>query len=176
MEDQNIYLIEFITKLNELGFAIHEESDSTFRLNLNEVDLNSVTVKLIVSETINERIHGTKNNTSITAIGYFKFKFQHKNSEQDFYIFAFTNKSNNKIEFVIVPSTELEDRLYKRKCITNMNQETELKFWVLPDNMVFDTTNLGAEGEWYFIGGRMAENTHLDYSQFLNEWIILCSD
>lgn len=161
-------MIELSRKLNELGFAIHEESDSIFCLNLNKDDMNSLTVKLVVSKPINERIHGPKNNSAVTAIGY--FKFQHKNSEPDFYIFAFTNKSNNKIEFVIVPLTELENRLFRRKCITDMNQEAELRFWLLPNKMVFDTTNLSTEGEWYFIGGRMAENTYWDYTHFLNRW------
>ena len=168
MECQNVYTIEFSRKLNELGFSTHDESDNTFRLNLNKDDINSVMVKLVVSESINERIHGTKNNTPITAIGYFRFEWQKDECEPDFYIFAFTNKSNNKIEFLIIPFTELENRLNKRKCITDVNQEIELKFWLLPNKMVFDTTNLGAEGEWYFIGGKMAENTHLDYSHTIS--------
>jgi hypothetical protein len=70
----------------------------------------------------------------------------------------------------MIPFSELKSRLNQRKCITGKDQETEMRLWLLPDGYVFDTTNFGAEGEWWFVGGRMAKNTHLDYTEFLNRW------
>lgn len=173
MEDQNIYQIEFSRKLNELGFTIHEGFENTFRLNLNENDLKVIGVKLIGSEPINERIHGTKNGTPIKAIGYFKFKLPHEENEPNFYIFAFTGMSDNKIEFVIISFTELKNRLNQRKCNTGAYQDKELQLWLLPDGYVFETTNIGAEGDWWFVGGRMAIGTPKDFTQFLNQWHLL---
>lgn len=172
MDTQYIYYKErFISKLILLGFKIQDEGDNTFRLNLDEDGLKIITAKLIGSEPINERKHGTKNNTEIKSIGYFKFKLSPECIEPTFYIFAFSNISDNKVEFIIVPCNELRNRLNQRKCITDKDQETELKFWLLPpENDLFETTFLGAEGEWYFIAGRMAENTVLDYTKFLNGW------
>jgi hypothetical protein len=171
MEDQNNYQIEFSRKLNELGFAIHEGFDNTFRLNLNEHNQKGIAVKLITSEAINERIHGTKNGTPIKAIGYFRFKLPNEDNEPNFYIFAFSNTIDNKVEFVIVPTYELKNRLNQRKCNTDKDQETELKFWLLPpENYLFETTYFGGEGEWWFLAGRMAKNTFWDYSKFLNHW------
>ena len=176
MEYQNIYRIELSKKLSELGIIVHEESGSTFRLKLNKDDLSSVMIELVTSEPIIERLHGTKNNTPITAIGYFKFKLSLEGNEPNFYIFALNNAVENKVEFVVVPTDELINRIASRKRITDKVQETELKFWLLPNKMVFDTTSLGAEGEWWFIGGRMARNTHLDYTQYQNVWdrLMIC--
>ncbi|MDD2307704.1 MAG: hypothetical protein PHP53_23575 [Prolixibacteraceae bacterium] len=171
MEDQNIYQIEFSKKLNELGFAVHEGFDNTFRLNLNEDDLKGIAVKLITSEPINERIHGTKNNTEIKAIGYFRFNLSPESIELNFYLFAFNNAIDDKVEFVIVPTYELRNRLNQRKCNTDMDQDMEVKFWLLPpENYLFETTYFGGEGEWWFIGGRMGKNTNMDFTQFLNQW------
>jgi hypothetical protein len=47
-------------------------------------------------------------------------------------------------------------------------------FWLMPDNNLYETTDLGAEGEWYFlskgVNGRMADGSVQDYSEFLNAW------
>lgn len=173
MEVINIYQKEFRRKLLELGFIIREVSENTFRLDLNKDRLNTITAKLIGSKPIIEKLHGSKNNIEIKAIGYFKFKLPPENNEPNFYIFAFGNPVDNKIEFVIVSFTELRNRLNQRKCITDKDHETELKLWLLPDYDLFDTTNFGAEGEWYFIGGKLAQNTNWDYTSFLNGWDLL---
>jgi len=129
-----------------------------------------IAVKLIVTEPVNERMYGTKSNTPITAIGYFRFKFLLEEHAPDFYIFTFDNLSKDKIEFVIVPIRELKDRLNHRTNITAENEEKELLLWLLPDGYVFEATNFGAEGEWWFLAGRMAESTIWDYTSFLNRW------
>ena len=173
MEVDKIYKERLKSKLIELGFTIYEEGNNTFRLNLNEHNLNGILVKLITSEPINDRIHGTKNGTPIKAIGYFKFKLPHEENESDFCIFAFTSMSDNKIEFVIISSTELKNKLKQRKRITGEYQDKELQLWLLPDGFVFETTNIGAEGDWWFVGGRMAKDTNMDYTPFLNQWKLL---
>ena len=154
----------------ELGYTILQERDNTFSLNLNEVNSRQIKIRLIVSEPIIKRIHGSKNNTEIKSIGYFNFKLAPEAFEPNFYIFAFTNTRDNKVEFVVVPYPELKNRIVLKKCNTNYDQEIELKFWLLPDNLVFDSSGLGAEGEYWFIGGRMAINTYSDFTSFLDGW------
>ena len=174
MDTQYIYYKErFRSKLNVLGFKIQDEGDNTFRLNLDEDGLKIITAKLIGSEPINERKHGTKNNTEIKAIGYFKFKLSPKGLEPNFYLFAFNNFLDNRVEFIIVSFTELKNKLNHRKCITGNDQETELLLWLMPDGNVFEATNFGAEGEWFFLAGGMAQNTHWDFTKFRNAWDVL---
>lgn len=171
MEVEKIYKEILLSKLIEIGFKIRKENDNTFRLNLN--DLNSLAIKLIVSEPIIERLHGTKNNTPIQAIGYFRFKFPRDYQHPNFYIFALSNINVSNIQFVIVPSDELIYRFKNRNFRTDNEQLNEFKLWHLPDGQIFDATNLGTEGEYWFIGGKMAEDTIMDYTNYLNNWVLI---
>lgn len=170
METPNIYKEIFLSKVAELRYTVLQECDNTFSLNLNEVRSREIKIRLIVSEPIIERIHGSKNNTKIKAIGFFKFKFSPEGLEPNFYAFAFTNTPDKKVEFVVIPCTELKNRLDLKKCNTNNDQKFELVLWILPDDYIFETTHIGAEGEWWFIAGGMAKDTHWDYTKFRNSW------
>lgn len=174
MEPQKIYKERFISKLVELGFKIQDEGDNTFRLNLNKDGLNPITVKLIASEPISKRKHGSKNDIKIQAIGYFRFILSTECKEPNFYTFAFSNSTDRKIEFAIIQYEDLKNRLNARKRITRNNEESELKFWMMPERMVLETSCMGCEGEFWLVGGRMAENTDRDYTQYLNHWEQLC--
>jgi hypothetical protein len=153
------------------GLCYQHDADNIYSITSNIKPDRITTAKLISSEPIIEKLHGSKNNTEIKAIGFFRFKLSPEVIEPDFYIFAFKNIADNKVEFVIVPSDELRSRLNQRKCITDCNQETELQLWLLPPvNYIFETTYFGGEGIWWFISGRMAKNTIWDYTEFRNDW------
>ena len=170
----NIDKEKFISKVAELGYTILQERDNTFSLNLNEVNSREIKIRLIISEPVIERIHGSHNGNKIQAIGYFKLKLPKKFNEPNIYIFAFSNTPDNKVEFVIIPFSELISRLNARNRIVNSDREIEIVFWLMPDSSLYETTNIGAEGEWYFMskgkGGRMADETEWDYTTFLNNW------
>lgn len=157
--------------LKEHGFYHKHDGNNIYSIASNNKPDRITTAKLIGSEPIIEKLHGSKNNTEIKAIGYFKFKLSHEGNDPNFYIFAFSNNPDKKAEFVIVPCNELKNRIPSRKCNTHKDEETELQLWLLPpENYIFETTHFGGEGEWYFIAGRMAENTNFDYTEFRNDW------
>ena len=168
--NDDIYRKAFEDGLQEHQFYYQLDTNNIYSITSNIKPDRITTAKLICSKPINEKIHGSKNNTEIKANGYFLFDLSPGAMQPDFYTFAFFNAIDRKVEFVIVPTDEMKNRLSTRKCITDKNQKTELKFWLLPDNLLFETTNFGAEGEWWFVGGRMAENTIWDYTIFLNCW------
>lgn len=168
----NDFSIAFENTLAEQGFTFQVDPDNIYSISQVDKPDRKVTAKLICSEPINEKLHGTKNDTEIKAIGYFRFKLSPESTEPNFYFFAFNNNQDNKTEFVIIPNEELKNRLSQRKRITD-NQKTELILWLMPGGYVFDATNIGAEAEWYFIAGRMAVNTIGDYTIFLNHWGII---
>lgn len=163
-----IFTEMFEITLAEHGFSYQHDADNMYSIARNNEPDQITKAQLIGSKSIIDRIHGTKNNTDIKAIGYFQFRLPADGKEPSFYIFAFSNRSDNRVEFVIVPFIELKNRLKQRNCITPNNKKTELLLWLLPDGRIFEATYLGAEGEWYFIGGRMAENTVWDYTIFRN--------
>jgi len=168
--NNEIFRKTFEDTLDEQGYSYQYYADNIYFIAPNNIPDRITTAKLICSDPIIEKLHGSKNDNEIKTIGYFRFKFPIEGKVQDFYIFAFNNNHDKKVEFVIIPCSELKNRIALRKCITTNNQDIELRFWLLPEGNVFDTTNFGAEGEWYFIAGRMAKNTILDYSEFLNKW------
>lgn len=153
--------------LMEHGFYYQRDADNNYSIASNNKPDSITTAKLIGSEPIDEKKHGSKNNTKIKAIGY--FRFLHEGIEPHFYVFAINNIVDNKVEFVIVPTDELKIRLASRKCITHKEQEKELLLWLLPDGNVFESC-FGGEGEWWFLAGRMAKNTIWDYTSYFNKW------
>ena len=159
--------------LTKTGFTFHVGADNMYSITNIETPDRNVIAKLIGSVPIIEKLHGTKNNTEIKAIGYFKLKFPPDNQRPNFYIFAFSNINDSNIQFVIAPSNELADRFKKRNLHIDNDQRIEFKLWLLPNNQVFDASNLGAEGEYWFIGGKMAENTIMDYTKYLNNWFVI---
>jgi hypothetical protein len=158
--------------LTEHGFYYQHDADNNYSIASNNKPDRITKAKLIGSEPIIEKLHGSKNNTEIKGIGYFRFKLSPEGIEPNLYIFAFNNEVDNKVEFVIVPSFELRNRLNQRKCITDCNQETELLIWLMPDGYVFESC-FGGEGEWWFLAGRMAKHTQWDYTSYLNSWDII---
>jgi len=161
-------------KLVEHGFDILNEGINISRLKLYGDHSREITVQLIVSEPIDELIHGSQNENEIQAIGFFRFVIPSEEKEPDFYIFAFLNQPDSKVEFIIIPSAELKNRLRNRELIPVDNPEIEIVFWLMPDSCLYETTNIGAEGEWYYlskgINGRMTDGTDWDYTEFLNHW------
>ena len=54
--------------------------------------------------------------------------------------------------------------------LPNSNGSYKMMIYALSDNLILDATDISAEGEWYFVGGRMGENTKWDLSRYLNQW------
>lgn len=132
-----------------------------------------VSVKLICSTKIDQAIHGSHNGNEIESIGHFKFTIPKWEDHFNFYVFAFVNATKTDSEFIVVSDKVLRSRLTKLNRIP-ASGKTEMTFWLMPDQCVFDCTNISIEGEWYYLskglGGRMMDDTERDYSKYLNDW------
>ena len=53
--------------------------------------ISIINAQLILSEPVDEVIHGSRNNNKIQAIGLFKLRLPTEVKEQDFLILAFQN-------------------------------------------------------------------------------------
>lgn len=106
--------------------------------------------------------YGSKNDIPVKAIGVFKFNVEIL-AEYEFINLSFTNNVDKRKEEVIVPYVEFKERMNQN----DTNSNNILVLWLLPDNTVFNVTNIGAEGEWWFIVGRMGIGTKMDFTQFL---------
>ena len=160
----------FEKTLLEHGFSQTNNMENIYQLSWNNNPDQVVTAQFFMSEPIDELVHGSHNGNKIQAIGYFRFKFPPGVSEPDFTIFVFHNLQKDRVEFIIVPTAEIISRFHVRNRIINEDQVIELQFWLMEDNCVFETIDVSVEGEWWFINGRMAEQTDWDYTKFLNNW------
>jgi hypothetical protein len=167
---------QFEKKLKEKGFSFQCQTDDYYVLRHNDDSTGNVIVQLIYSEISEEVIHISNNGNEIEAIGYFKLKLMYKVNESDILVLTFQNNINRVIEFIIIPRIELIKRLRRENWHSTDTQEIEVVFWLMPGNQLYETTNIGVEGEWYYLSmglHRMADQTERDYSEFLNRWDIL---
>ena len=104
----------------------------------------------------------------------FKFKYNSAENESDFITFAFQNSIKHQIEFIIIPTDELIQRLTKENRTRNGNHTHKIVFWLMPDGFIYNCAGIGLEGEWYFLSKglnrRMADKTEWNYTEFLNDW------
>jgi hypothetical protein len=165
---------EFNSKLKDLGFSYQCNADGFYIMSLNNDPNGIINAQLILSELVDEVIQGNRNNNKIQTIGFFKIGLPTEVKENDFLILAFQNTSNHRFDFIIIPTKELMTRLVESNRISSDNQEIELIFWLMPDNRLYETSDLGVEGQWYYLSksprGRLADNTVRDYTEFLNNW------
>lgn len=130
--------------------------------------MSSKSTYYINSIPIEPNKYGSKNDTPIKAIGVFNFDINEL-SEFEIIRFSFPNLVDNRIEEVVIPYIELRNRILHH----NYYPKKLLVLWLLPNGRLYNATNIGAEGEWWFIAGGMGENTLMDFTQFFNEWQIL---
>lgn len=165
---------EFENKLNNLGFSYRSNLNNLYILNSINDSEGRIKVRLIYSKPADERKYDSKNGNVIESIGLFKFKFNPGMSESDFITFAFQNSIKHQIEFIIIPTDELNQRLTKEDRMRNGNNSHKIVFWLMTDGFIYNCTDIGIEGEWYFMSkgefGRMADNTKWDFTEFLNAW------
>lgn len=157
-----------------MGFSFVSVHDGFYNLR-DEYDINhSIKVQFIESISANRQKYRSKNGNCFHALGLFKFKQVNSEAKPDFLVFAFRNPQKKLPAYLIIPEVKLKRRY--TKCSSDPTQYKLIKivFWVMTDGSVFDTTNISAEGEWYYMSkgnyGRMADKTVMDYSQFLNNW------
>ena len=116
----------------------------------------------------------SNNGNEIQTEACFKLRFPTEAKEPDFFILAFQNTSNHIVEFIIIPPKELMRRIIEGNRISKASRKISIVFWLMPDNCLYETTDISVEGEWYFlskgVNGRMADKTEWCYTKFLNGW------
>ena len=174
---KQVYRSSFFEKLRELGLTIYSYRNNFFILIKGNDSSRIVCVEFVSSARVKSEIHRSPNGNILNGIGRFKFTIPKWEEKVNYYIFAFLNTPNREIEYIIVPNAILRNRFQNQNRLPTGAQKAELTLWLMPDRKVYDTTDLSMEGEWYTLskgtGGRMADGTEMDYSEFLNSWDIL---
>lgn len=172
----NSFQKEFEDKILKLGYSFSFQEGGFYVLfepNMTQF----LGVRLIVSDHPNLLIYGSKNGMEIQGIGLFKLNHYRFDPGSDVYILMFQNSIKRRIECLIIPNDELMKMLNLRICDSERKKSLSLVFWLMPDNSIYRTTEISAEGEWYFLSGsdngRMADETDMNCTRFLNNWNVL---
>lgn len=163
----------FEEKLIELGFSYSHQHGGFYVL-YDKIKNYFLTVRLMISQQPRSLIYGSKNGIDIQSIGLFRLKQSLFDQGPEFYIFMFQNSNNQRIDHIIIPNNELMKRLSKESFVTEHPKSIRLVFWLMPENSIFNVSEISPEGEWFHlskgVGGRMAEGTDIDFTRFLNNW------
>jgi hypothetical protein len=165
---------EFERKLKELNFSYQCNTDGLYIMRLNNNPNRIINAQLALSEPVDEVLHGSRNNNKAQAIGLFKLRLPAEVKEQDFLILVFQNRNNHCVEYIIIPPKELKRRLFDSNRVSTDNLDIEMVFWLMPDNHLYEATDISVEAEWYYlsngVNGRMVDGMEWDYTEFLNDW------
>lgn len=167
---KSAYIKAFKQAFTDSGFTIAFERDLTFNL-IRNTNTQIISTQLLVSTKINSIKYVSHNGNQVDGIGVFKFPLPPQELKPDYIIMAFENTITDSAEFLVIEYDDLIQRLTKRNRVKA--NTTEAWFWLMPDRCVFETTNISIEGEWYYLSkgqGRMADDSEMDYSKYLNNW------
>lgn len=169
--------IEFEKMLLQLGVSYRMYDGDFYAISNQSGSGNPLTVRLISTLPVDKLVHGSKNGIDVQAIGLFKFKLTSSCQEPDIFAYAFSNNFKIQVEFIIIPRNEFLRRHGKLNPKHINSKRTEVEFWLMQDGSLYDTTNISPEGEWYLlskgVGGRLADRTEMDYTEYFNNWQVL---
>ena len=174
--NKKLHKTAFLQAIRERDLSVYFHRNDHYILIKGGDSSRIVSVKLICSTKIDQAVHGSHNGNEIESIGHFKFTIPKWEDHYNFYVLAFVNATKTDSEFVIVSDEILRSRLTKLNRIP-ASGKTEMTLWLMPDRKIYDCTNPSVEFEWYYLsqglGGRMADGTEWDYSEYLNNWDLL---
>jgi hypothetical protein len=175
MEQYHRNLIRILKRyLVDNDITIVSENEGSFELFHFSKPKKVITIQYVMSLPVNKHFHGSSNNTEIDTIARFEVPDVEMKSPPNFFVFPIHNTTRGKLNFAIVPSQTVIERTHLRHKNDLIKSPNEIVFWLMPDDCLFDCTNISAEGEWFFmskgIKGRMADNTDSNYTPFLNNW------
>ena len=170
----NILKKEFEKKVTELGYIFSNHREGFYILQVENGGDQLKSIQLIGSQPSKELLHHSKNGNDIQVVGVFKIKLPPDGQEPDLFIFNFGHPFKKQAEYLIIPKEEFKRRFLNKNLGYNLGKRVEIVFWLMPDGCVYNTTHLSPEGEWYFLSkgtnGRMADETDMNYTMFLNSW------
>ena len=155
----------------ENGYTITFEGTDGYYLIKNNKDFRTISIQLVISNSVDINRQSPEGN-EIYSMNYLHLHVPIGEPYPDFYVLALENAVADRPEFIIIPSITLNEKLFEMGLIWKRN--VALSFLLYPDGKVFDITNISGEGRWYLlrkgIGGRMADGSQYDYSEWLNNW------
>lgn len=168
---QQYYKFRLWEKLNEAGIKNTQPGDSTLLIEKPGKTSGKTTAHVLYSKAVKPFSQQSSQNIEILSTGLFALETSALLLKPDFYLFVF-GEDFESIHFIVISYAEFIQKLEAQNRYPVFDKKLKLRFWLLPGNRLVDTTDIGAEGEWYFLSGNgaMAKDTAMDYSEYLNNW------
>jgi hypothetical protein len=175
MEQYHQNLIGILKRyLSDNDINIVSECEGLFELSHPSVPNVIITAQYVMTSPVNRYFHGSKNNTPIDTVARFLIPDLERNPLPKFFIFPLHNPKRGELNFAVVPSRIFIERAYHTFKTDIIKPPYEIVFWLMPDDCLYDCTNISVEGEWFFLSkgsnGRMTDDTDRNYTPFLNNW------
>jgi hypothetical protein len=165
---------DFVKQFSDLGCSLTSNYNDLYILHLYSDVSDIIKIQLNCSDSVDERKYGSQNGNIIEALGLFKFKYNPATRELNFIVFGFLNSIKQRTEYIIIPTDELYRRLTNDYGFLKRNHTYKLIFWLMSDGFLYNCSDIGLEGEWYFLSkglnGRLIDETGWNYTAFLNGW------
>ena len=136
----------FEKDLSKQGFSFQETSGGYYNIVPKNRIVLPTKLQLVNSKPINLIIHGSQNGNILAAVGYFHFRFLQSDLKPDYLVFAFQHLRDDSIEYMVIPTGTLRERLTKNIIRSWSDEYFELRLWLI-DGLLYDTTNFSLEGE-----------------------------
>ena len=163
--------------LSDNDITIVSESKGYLEFSHPNLPVVIITAQYVMSLPVNKYFHGSSNNIEIDTIARFEVRDIENKSTPNFFVFPIHNTKRGKLNFAVVPSQTVIERTHLRHKNDLIKSPNEIVFWLMPDDCLYDCTNVSAEGEWFFLSkganGRIADDTDWNYTPFLNNWQLL---
>ncbi|HDR51581.1 MAG TPA: hypothetical protein ENN90_08170 [Mariniphaga anaerophila] len=171
---QHHYKFKLWEKLREKGLeTTHPQNATLFFKGLGE-NASEKTAHVLYSKTVKPFSDQGSQQIEILSTGIFTLETSALLFRPDFYIFIF-GQHTDSIHFIVIPRSDFIKKLEQGKKYPVFDKKLKLRFWLLPGNRLLETSDVDAEGEWYFLsgGGSMTEGTGMDFTPFLDQWNLL---
>jgi len=160
--------------INKNGFTIVFEGDDDYYLVQKDVESESISMQLILPNKVDISENNIDGNETVTQ-SIFKLNIPVGQEYPDYFVMALENAFTDSADFIIISSVTLNEKLFNLGL--SWKRKVELCFLQYPDGKVFNVTDISFEGRWYLlskgVGGRMADRSVYDYSDWLNNWDVL---
>ena len=164
---------EFEENLGQLKLPFWQDSEGSYTVQPSG-NTNLIEIILIEAESNTKKTLLSPNGNNLLSSAYFKIGSIKKITHSEFVVMGFINEVTEQTEFIIISTPDFFNRIIKNHVGMIMQDRMVLRFWLMDDRGLYETTELSLEAEWFFlskgINGRMADGTEWNFTIFLNNW------
>lgn len=85
-------------------------------------------------------------------------------------VLGYHNEISGRTDFLMMDSSDFPAKIVNKRRARATDGSFEMTIYALEGNLIYDCTDISAEGMWYYVGGRMGDTIGMDITCHLNRW------